>query len=184
MTLWSFANFLETFLESLETIIQIFPIDCCVRIKNNPYKSDGLLNIQSYYLDTIVTASISKLLYSWMFIDPTEHHYITQTLTFNNNNCLNRASTMSLRRQQRVHCMAVIIISSPLTATVHHDHNQNVNIHWIIFLYFTLNKTIYGPSWDGCREARDPSLPSLSAAPSGGFKVAEFRNAPLTHIST
>ena len=27
----------------------------------------------------IVTASISKLLHSWLFIDPSEHHYTTQT---------------------------------------------------------------------------------------------------------
>ena len=32
----------------------------------------------------IVTAYISKLLYSWLFIDPFEHHYTIQTSQFNN----------------------------------------------------------------------------------------------------
>ena len=40
----------------------------------------------------IVTASISKLLHSWLFIDPSEHHYTTQTSKFNK--FLNRSSTM------------------------------------------------------------------------------------------
>ena len=43
-----------------------------------------------YFL--IVTASISKLLHSWLFIDPSEHHYTTQTSKFNNFS--NRSSTM------------------------------------------------------------------------------------------
>ena len=31
-----------------------------------------------------MTASISKFLLSWLFIDPSEHHYTTQTSKFNN----------------------------------------------------------------------------------------------------
>ena len=62
--------------------ILIFPIDYCVRIKwwARPF-------IQWWYsvIDfLIVTASISKLLHSWLFIDPSEHHYTTQTSKFNN----------------------------------------------------------------------------------------------------
>ena len=37
-------------------------------------------------------ASISKLLYSWLFVDPSGHHYTTQTSKFNN--FWNRSSTM------------------------------------------------------------------------------------------
>ena len=40
----------------------------------------------------MVTSSVSKLLHSWLFIDPSEHHYMTQTSKFNN--CWNRSSTM------------------------------------------------------------------------------------------
>ena len=40
----------------------------------------------------IVTASISKLLHSWLFIDLSEHHYTTQTSKFNN--FLNGSSMM------------------------------------------------------------------------------------------
>ena len=40
----------------------------------------------------IVIASISKLLHSWLFIDPSEHHYTTQTLKFNF--FFSRSSTM------------------------------------------------------------------------------------------
>ena len=44
-----------------------------------------------YFL--IVTASISKLLHSWLFIDLSEHHYTALTSKFNN--FFNRSSTMS-----------------------------------------------------------------------------------------
>ena len=59
--------------------ILIFPIDCCVRIKGTSLTR--LLNddIQSLIDFLIVTASVSKLLHSWLFIDPSEHHYTTQT---------------------------------------------------------------------------------------------------------
>ena len=40
----------------------------------------------------IVTASISKLLHSWLFIDLSEHHYTALTSKFNN--FFNRSSTM------------------------------------------------------------------------------------------
>ena len=40
----------------------------------------------------IVTVYISKLLYSWLFIGPSEHHHTTQTSKFKNK--LNGASTM------------------------------------------------------------------------------------------
>ena len=39
-----------------------------------------------------MTASISKLLHSWLFIDLSEHHYTALTSKFNN--FLNRSSTM------------------------------------------------------------------------------------------
>ena len=39
-----------------------------------------------------MTAYISKLFYSWLFIGPVEHHYTTHTSKFNN--FLNGASTM------------------------------------------------------------------------------------------
>ena len=67
------------------------PIDYCVRIKWLPWRPF----IQWWYsvIDfLIVIASISKLLHSWLFIDPSEHHYTTQTSKFNN--FLNRSSTM------------------------------------------------------------------------------------------
>ena len=40
----------------------------------------------------IVTSLISKLLYSWLFIDPSEHHYRAQTWKFYH--FFNQASTM------------------------------------------------------------------------------------------
>ena len=40
----------------------------------------------------MVTASFLKLLHSWLFIDPSEHHYTTQTSKLKKN--LNRSSTM------------------------------------------------------------------------------------------
>ena len=39
----------------------------------------------------VVNAPILKLLHSWLFMDPSEHHYTTQTSKFNN--FLNRSST-------------------------------------------------------------------------------------------
>ena len=42
------------------------------------------------YLDS--DRIISKLLYSWLFIDPSENHYTTQTSKFNN--LLNQVSTV------------------------------------------------------------------------------------------
>ena len=45
-------------------------------------QSDGLFSIANSVIDTcilIVTAYILKLLYSWWFIDPSEHHYTTKT---------------------------------------------------------------------------------------------------------
>ena len=56
-------------------------IDFSVRIN---HQSDRLLNgdISVIYI-LIVTASVSKLLYSWLFTDPSEHHYTTQTWKFN-----------------------------------------------------------------------------------------------------
>ena len=65
--------------------------DCCVRIN---HRSDGLFNgdIHAVIDILIATAEMSKVLYSWLFIDPSEHHHITQTSKFNS--VLNRASTM------------------------------------------------------------------------------------------
>ena len=63
--------------------VLIFPIDYCVRINALPYSVIDFL---------IVTASISKLLHSWLFIDLSEHHYTALTSKFNN--FLNRSSTM------------------------------------------------------------------------------------------
>ena len=48
-----------------------------------------------------MTASISKLLLSWLFVDPSEHHYTTQTSKFNN--FFNRSSTM-LNNVFKVYC--------------------------------------------------------------------------------
>ena len=66
------------------------PIDCCVI--EYSIMSEGLFNgdIKSDIL--IVTAYIPKLLYSWLFIDPSAHHYTALTSKFNN--FFNRASTM------------------------------------------------------------------------------------------
>ena len=72
------------------TRFTILIISCCVRIKDMP---DCGLNgdIQSIHF-LIVTTSISKLLHSWLFIDPSEHHYTTQTSKFKI--FKNRSSTM------------------------------------------------------------------------------------------
>ena len=62
----------------------ISPIDCCVRIN---HKYDGL-TIKWWYsvLDILtVTASFSKLLYSWQFMDPSEHHSLNRVSTMLNN---------------------------------------------------------------------------------------------------
>ena len=88
------------------------PIDYCVRIK-----PQALRFIKWWYsvIDIlIVTASISKLLYPWLFIDISEHHYTTQTLKFNNR--LNRASTMLNNvfkiKKRLVSCTHVVLQSA------------------------------------------------------------------------
>ena len=72
--------------------IPISPIDYCVRIKwcARPFIQWWYSVI--YFL--IVTVSSSNLLHSWLFIDPSENHYPTQTSKFNNFK-KNRSSTMS-----------------------------------------------------------------------------------------
>ena len=57
----------------------IFPIDCCVRINLTVY---SVVILSHRYLDSGLY--ISKLLYSWLFIGPSEHHHTTQTSKFNN----------------------------------------------------------------------------------------------------
>ena len=80
-------------------ILLIFSIDCCVcRINGEP---DRLFNKWWYsVIDiVIVTAQMSKLLYSWLLISPSEHHPTTQT----SNYFLNEASTM-LNNVFNVYC--------------------------------------------------------------------------------
>ena len=55
----------------------------------------------------IVTASISKLLHSWLFIDLSEHHYTALTSKFNH--FLTRSSTM-LNNVFNVYCTSDISI--------------------------------------------------------------------------
>ena len=64
------------------------PIDYCVRINGEPPFIQWWYSVIDFL---IVTASISKLLHSWLFIDSSENHYATQTSKFNN--LLNRSST-------------------------------------------------------------------------------------------
>ena len=55
------------------------PIDCNVGINHEPY---GLSNSNLWYSVInilVVVELISKLVYSWLFIDPFEQHYTTQT---------------------------------------------------------------------------------------------------------
>ena len=73
-----------------DSLYSFCPIEYCVRIKwwARPF-IQWIYSVNDFL---IVTASISKRLHSWLFIDPSERHYTTKTSKFNN--LFNRSSTM------------------------------------------------------------------------------------------
>ena len=64
----------------LEIPYSFLPIDCCVRI--SAWSASAFIQWQWQYsvIDILIeTAYILKLLYSWLFNGPSQHHHTTQT---------------------------------------------------------------------------------------------------------
>ena len=106
----------------------------------------------------IVTASILKLLHSWLFIDPSEHHYTTQTSKFNN--FLNRSSTMLnnvfnfillIIGEEYVQCWELCEFSIPVWSTERNcyrkwprtsEFNPLIINKWILTIKYLLKTTL------------------------------------------
>ena len=76
--------------QALPYSYSLTPIDWCVRINHKVWQ---FIQWRFSVIDIlIVTVWISKLVYSWLFIDPSEHHHTAQTSS--STTFLNCTSTM------------------------------------------------------------------------------------------
>ena len=91
------------------TMYSFSPIDYCVRINALPARLfSGDISVIDFL---IVTASISKLLHSWLFIDLSEHHYTALTSKFKKK--FNRSATMlnNVFNVKKTHWITVLYVS-------------------------------------------------------------------------